>query len=155
MRCSCPSVKMPQCTQISHWAENTFSLLPLLIPPLSIRNIWCFLSSLPPSSAHHLRCCRRHHIQYHTHSPFFSRLVYKLEQLRFTATSFRSALPQKVRAQVGYLWMGLYYELETRAGRVQIFWLSVSTHHIGKQLYYKLVCFQWHWWMCSLDYVEV
>ena len=40
--------QMPQCTQILHWLENAFFLLLLLIQPSSIRNIWCFLSGVPP-----------------------------------------------------------------------------------------------------------
>lgn len=77
--------------------------------------------------------------------PFFSRLVYKLEQLNFTATSYRPVLLQEARPRLATLWMGHYYEMETQAGPAQFSWLSVSTHHIGKQLYYKLVCFLWQW----------
>ena len=60
----------------------------------------------------------------HTHSlrALFSRLVYKLEQLRFTATSHRPALPGEARLRLVTLWMGHYYELETRAGPAQFSW---------------------------------
>lgn len=81
-------------TDFFYLPENTFSLLLHLIQSSSIKSIWGSLLGYP-SLAHHLECCRCHCIQCHTHTlrAFFSRLVYKLEQLRFTATSYRPALP--------------------------------------------------------------
>lgn len=61
-------------------------------------------------------------------------LFYKLEQLRFTASTAGHGRPGQ-----GWLWME-NYEQETRAGSRPFFlpWLSVSTHHREKQLGYKL-----------------
>lgn len=61
-------------------------------------------------------------------------LFYKLEQLRFTASTAGHGRPGP-----GWLWMESY-EQETRAGSRPFFlpWLSVSTHHREKQLGYKL-----------------
>lgn len=57
-------------------------------------------------------------------------------------------------AQAGYLVNGALLWAGDTSWSSPIFLISVSTHHIGKQLYYKLVRSLWHWQMCCLDSVE-
>lgn len=90
----------------------------------------------------------------HTQPDLYSSLVYKLEQLRFFGYFMQAFAARGGWLRLVTLWMGHYYEPETRAGPAQFFWLSVSTHHIVKQLYYKLVCSVWHWQMRCLDSAE-
>lgn len=51
---------------------------------------------------------------------FASRLVYKLEQLRFAATSDKPVLPVEARPRLVTFSMD-HYELETQAGPAQFF----------------------------------
>lgn len=129
---------MPQCTRISLLAGKWLGVC--------CRRAWLNHRQSGPygvsswAAAPLPTAVQRHSIRCHTRSlrALFSCLVYKLEQLRFIATSYRPALPWEARSRPVTLWMG-HYELETWAGPAQFLWLSISTHPREKQLYYKLV----------------